>query len=208
VGTAFLLSLVIPGAGQFYCGKKRRALYTFLFWAGGLVVVFLASNSDVLVGIGFSVSCFLYIFGFLDAYFTAREVNSGLDIIIDDNPRIAAVLNVLTLGIGYFYVGDRKKGLILFLLGRVFGSLQGWALLVVFVLQLVLAWDAYRITQAEIERRIGTLLPGEELRPEPSRVPAVVPLIAAGCLVLALTALVVAGVMMGDGIVVTDALAT
>jgi len=131
-----------------------------------------------------------------------------LDIIIDDNPHVAAVLNVLTLGIGYFYVGDRKKGLILFLLGRVFGSLQGWTLLVVFVLQLVLAWDAYRIAQAEIERRIGTLLPGEELRPEPSRVPAVVPLIAAGCLVLALTALVVAGVMMGDGIVVTDALAT
>jgi len=49
-------------------------------------------------------------FAFLDAYFTALEINSGAGELIDAvNPRVAVVLNLLTAGLGYFYLGERTK---------------------------------------------------------------------------------------------------
>jgi hypothetical protein len=53
----------------------------------------------------------LYVFSFLDAYYVAREINAGMDSLVDsNNPRVATTLNLLTNGFGYWYLGERTKG--------------------------------------------------------------------------------------------------
>jgi hypothetical protein len=54
----------------------------------------------------------LWCFATLDAFFSAREINSGLAPLLDSaNPRVAAILNLLTKGWGYFYLGKRGEGI-------------------------------------------------------------------------------------------------
>ena len=48
-GVAFLLSLLVPGAGQFYCGKNGRGGMTLAFWLLGLIFC-IAHPSPALVG--------------------------------------------------------------------------------------------------------------------------------------------------------------
>ena len=45
----------------------------------------------------------------------ALEINRGKEPGPYQNPRVAAVLNLLTHGFGYFYLGERGKGLLVFL---------------------------------------------------------------------------------------------
>ena len=74
-GIAFLLSFLIPGVGQFYCGKTTRGGFTLGFWILGAVLSVAARGG--MQGIGISLIFALWVFGFVDAYFTAAELNAG-----------------------------------------------------------------------------------------------------------------------------------
>lgn len=67
-GLAFLLSGLIPGVGQIYCGKIGRGAFTLGFWALGGVLCISGGPTEV-VGLGLVVTLVLWIFSFLDAYF-------------------------------------------------------------------------------------------------------------------------------------------
>lgn len=116
---AFLLSLACPGAGHFYCGKSSRALWivSFFFLALALAIYFTlqlgtpeGDQDSIFLGPLLKIVIFLYGFAFLDAFFTAREMTIGTDAFIAESPRVAAILNLLTRGFGYFYLGQRKLG--------------------------------------------------------------------------------------------------
>ncbi len=121
---AFLLSLLLPGLGQFYCRKNSRGAWTLAFFLLSLgatiwlTPMLVGADSDLAAfgwGILLRVAVFLYVFAFLDAYFTAREMSAGTDPFIAESPRVAAILNLLTRGFGYFYLGKRAAGFAVFL---------------------------------------------------------------------------------------------
>jgi TM2 domain-containing membrane protein YozV len=95
-GRALALSLLVPGLGQFYCGKTGRGWATLGFWLLGLLFAF--STRAGLKGTGIMVISVLWIFWFLDAYFTAIEINRRPDTQLGQNPRVAVTLNLLTAG--------------------------------------------------------------------------------------------------------------
>ncbi len=109
----------------------------------------------------------LYVFGFLDAYFTAREINRGIDPTLVDNPRVASALNFLTRGLGYFYLGERMKGLVVFVGMSVvqvaFPALLRRAMvatavsIVSLALSAGMAIDGYRVGRRSFEAQIEGL---------------------------------------------------
>ncbi|HEX6881286.1 MAG TPA: hypothetical protein VF135_13030, partial [Terriglobales bacterium] len=126
-GLAFGISLLLPGLGQIYCGKRRG--YWTLFWFLGALCIFIFTRNAtsefaaLFWGIGLRAGLALYAFGFIDAYFTARELNRGVSDIVDNaNPRVAAVLNLVTNGFGYFYLGERALGIGVFFVMRIINS--------------------------------------------------------------------------------------
>jgi len=80
-GLAFVLSLLVPGAGQFYCGKTARGAMTLAFWLLALVVTFAPVPTTWLLRALIALPV-LWIFSFLDAYFTAIEINRGQDQVV------------------------------------------------------------------------------------------------------------------------------
>ena len=85
---ALLFSILLPGAGQFYCGKGARGGVTLGFSLLGILLSF--ARQPEVWGTGVLLFLVLWIFSFLDAYFTAREINSGQDGQVDvQNPRVA-----------------------------------------------------------------------------------------------------------------------
>ena len=208
-GLAFLLSLLLPGVGQLYCNKIPRGFTTLGFFAGSVALVF-AGETDSARGNGVLVALVLWLFAFLDAYFTALEINSGAGELIDAvNPRVAVVLNLLTAGLGYFYLGERTKGMILFLLINVLKALIGattgfWGGVVSLLgitVSLVMAADAYRLAREQLREARGPVpepstqpeaSPPDPLKPA-SRLPAFVP-VGLACLGgLGLTTMLVLG---------------
>jgi TM2 domain-containing membrane protein YozV len=161
-GLAFGLSLLLPGLGQFYCDKIARGGLTLGFWLAAVVLCF-ADVSKALIAEGLLVTLVLWIFSFLDAYFTAVEINQRQDDQIDvQNPRVAVTLNLLTAGLGYFYLGERAKGIAIFLAMQVarlvFPATRSWGVLVAVVLLLVrvlAAYDAYRIARRQVKEALG-----------------------------------------------------
>lgn len=179
---AFLLSLIFPGAGQFYCGKPSRCLWTLaIFFLGIEATTYLTTHlgnpdeeSFALVwGIAFRITVFVYIFAFLDAFFTAREMTAGTDAFVAESPRVAAILNLLTRGFGYFYLGKRTLGFGVFLgIGILQSSIlqnmkdkkDGWGVgLAMEVVQIALAVDAYRIAQEREKQILATIQPPPRL---------------------------------------------
>lgn len=121
---AFLLSLLVPGLGQFYCRKNSRGAWTLAFfllalgvtiWLTPMLIGSSAGAPALAWGVLLRVAVFLYVFAFLDAYFTAREMSAGTDPFMADSPRVAAILNLLTRGFGYFYLGQRAAGFAVFI---------------------------------------------------------------------------------------------
>ncbi len=203
-GLAFLLSLLLPGAGQFYCGKNRRGGMTLAFWLLGLIFC-VARPSTAIVGESLFVMLVLWIFSFLDAYFTAIEINRGQDDLVDEeNPRVAVALNLLTAGFGYFYLGERTKGLILFVAMQVarlvvpaagfWGVTIGLGLLVV---QMLVAGDAYRISHRQLNQRLAQVEAPVQKTAPASRLPVQVPVILACLLPVGFAVLVVIGLALG-----------
>ena len=172
-GWAFVLSFLVPGLGQLYCDKTARGVFTLGCWFGALVLCF-AQDSRAVVGEALVVMLVLWIFSFLDAYFTAIEINKGQESLIDgQNPRVAVVLNLLTAGFGYFYLGERTKGLALFVVIQasrfIFPGTVFWRVgigLLVAAIQVAVAVDAYRIARRQVKERLRSepAMPVDELR--------------------------------------------
>ena len=211
-GLAWLLSIVLPGLGHFYCGLKLRGALVMGFSVAGMAVFWTSiaaqaagrGSDQTVFGSAFLTLPVLYVFGFLDAYFTAREINRGIDPTLVDNPRVASVLNLMTRGFGYFYLGERVKGLVVFvgvglaqmLVPMMLGggpTVANAVSLAAMALSFAMGIDAYRIGRRSFEAQIA----GMDLHAEapPSRLPVVVPLIAGGIVIGLLVLIIVAGMM-------------
>lgn len=201
---AFILSLVVPGTGHMYCGKTTRGLWTLAIFLPALAItVYLTRQlgtpegmeAAFFWGIVLRIALFLYVFAFLDAFFTAREMTAGTDAFIAESPRVAAILNLLTRGFGYFYLGQRRLGFAVFF-GLMFfqaplAKTPGGGLLIEFILAAMGA-HAYSIARKNEKEILTTVqLPAE---PAPSDLPRAIPiglalLLAAGYLVLSILGL-------------------
>lgn len=181
-GLALLLSLILPGAGQLYCGKSFRGGVTLGFSLVGAVLCFMR-HQPTLEGTGVLLVVVLWVFSFLDAYFTATEINSAQDVQVDaQNPRVAVTLNLLTAGFGYFYLGERAKGMAFFVgtqivrfgVPRMTGYKGGLVSVVLLVVQVMMGVDAYFIARRQLKEALGP--PPEQPVPiTTSRVPAFLP---------------------------------
>ena len=206
-GLAWLLSLVVPGAGYFYTGRYLRGGLVFGFSLIGLIalasaVASVAQRSSSIIGSLIVELPILWVFGFLDAYMTTVESNRGIDPTVVDNPRVAAVLNLTTNGLGYFYLGERVKGIVLFVaLGITPYVAQAFSRPVAAAVSLVLlpvsigiAVDAYRIGRRAFESQVASM--GLPPPPPPSRLPPLVPIILAAAVAFVIVALVLVGAAM------------
>jgi hypothetical protein len=209
-GLAFLVSLIVPGAGQMYCGKTARGVLTLVFFLGGVALSIAAfsaeqaSASEEIAGIGVMVALVLYVFSFLDAYYLAREINAGTEWLVDpNNPRVAVTLNLLTNGFGYWYLGERNKGwtafIVLGILMRALSRALGdspWSVLLLLIPS-AMALDAYRIAHRQIEERRAAPPPAPSGAPAPeTRLPAAIPVALACILPLGFLALAALGLAM------------
>jgi TM2 domain-containing membrane protein YozV len=206
---AFLLSLAFPGAGQIYCGKTSRGLWTLAIFLPALALTAYftlqlgspeARESTFFWGILLRVTLFLYVFAFLDAFFTAREMTAGTDAFIAESPRIAAILNLLTRGFGYFYLGQRTLGFVVFF-GLMFFQAPlrespGGGLAIEIILAAMGA-HAYSIARQSEKQILATVrLPAE---PVPSKgLPPAIPVGLAAVLAAGYLALVVVGLLLPD----------
>jgi TM2 domain-containing membrane protein YozV len=186
-GLALLLSLILPGAGQLYCGKSFRGGVTLCFSLVGAVLCFMRRQPN-LQGTGVLLVVVLWVFSFLDAYFTATEINSAQDAQVDaQNPRVAVTLNLLTAGFGYFYLGERAKGMAFFVgtqivrfgVPRMTGYKGGLVAVVLLVVQVTMGVDAYFIARRQLTEALGPA-PEQPVPITASRVPAFVPIGLAG----------------------------
>jgi hypothetical protein len=166
------------------------------------VVAYITRPTTPIWGVGFLLSVSLYIFAFLDAYYDALEYNAGLSTyLIGSSPRIACVLNFLTNGIGYFYLGERAKGLILFIglgflrqaLTRQLTSRMGISL-VWFVLQIVFAGDAYRLARKQLLQSFPEQAGYSWKSGETNQMSPVLPVVLALILILTLFAFMILGI--------------
>jgi hypothetical protein len=180
---------------------------TLAFWLLGVIFCF-ARPSTAVVGEALVVMLVLWIFSFLDAYFTALEINKGQDDLVDEqNPRVAVTLNLLTAGFGYFYLGEQVKGLLLFVaiqVGRFALPTRGfWGIsigLLLVAVQLVVALDAYRIARRRVKEALGgeLVVAASESAAPASRLPVQVPVVLAGILPAGFVVLIVIGLVVGS----------
>jgi hypothetical protein len=205
---AFLLGAVFPGLGHLYLGQKRNAA-----WTAGFYIVF---SAMLIAGIAGGLPTFLgtailglpafYIFGFFDAYLSAREWNAGLtSYMIGSNPRVACLLNFLTKGFGYFYLGERGKGATLFVvltaaqIGSTAVFKSGlWLVTVLLGTQILLAADGYREAVRQLVKQYPWF--DEDPTGEANResMPVVVPLIHAGVTVRGSLGMLALFVLLGS----------
>jgi TM2 domain-containing membrane protein YozV len=201
---AFVISLLLPGGGQLYCGKGGRGTITLaLFFSALAVILGTKPQGEAALwwGVALRTALVLYTFAFLDAYFTAAEINSGIEQEVDvSNPRVATTLNLLTNGFGYFYLGERSKGIAVFVcMGlantavRQRGGERGNPTLLAFeVIALFIAVDAYRIARQQLRESA----PEAVIKPNVSALPALVPVTLAGLFALNYCLLVMLGIAM------------
>jgi len=205
-GLAFLISLLVPGAGQMYCGKIARGGTTVAFFVLSVVLTVVGfsvpdSTGEEVLGMAMLAVLVLYVFSFLDAYYVAREINAGMDSLVDsNNPRVATTLNLLTNGFGYWYLGERTKGWAAFIvLGVVMRGISHavgnspWSLLLL-VIPCAMALDAYRIARQQLAEAQATLpeVPIQPSVPE-TRLPSAIPVLLACVLPLSLVGLAAIG---------------
>ena len=213
-GKAFLLSLLLPGAGQIYCGKTKRGIWTMVFSVIPLILLvylFLNPNlgtiDDNLLGLLLLLFAAFYPFAFLDSFYTAREINRGLDYPGAPSPRVAALLNFVTNGFGYVYVGERKKGILLFfLLGAVsriadaipYPVINYSVTMILFGVASLMAWDAHRLAKREIERLADAPANTPTAIDQTEGLSAAIPLGLAGLFVLTFLGLMTIGAFIPD----------
>jgi hypothetical protein len=151
---ALALSMFFPGLGHLYIGLRRNAALIMGFEALALLMV--GFGTGMLHAQAILMVPALYCFAMADAYFGAREWNAGAtSLLIGANPRVAAILNLLTKGFGYFYLGDRTKGIICFLIVTAAQTLllakeNVWTSTLGITLQIGIAVDGYRIGRGRL----------------------------------------------------------
>ena len=151
---ALLLSLLFPGLGHLYLRFWRHACWIIGFELVSLLVI--AGGSGQLHAMAIIAAPSLYLFAVIDAYFSAREWNAGVTgWMIGANPRITAILNLLTKGFGYFYLGDRTKGIVCFLAtsaaqGALLVHTNVWTQVLAISLQAAIALDGYRVARERL----------------------------------------------------------
>jgi TM2 domain-containing membrane protein YozV len=221
-GWAFLISLLIPGSGQIYAGKTLRGVVALLIFLLSALGVIALNMGSAFWGVSLRYLMAIYVYSFLDAYWAVCELNAGKDPPPYQNPRVAAVLNLLTNGFGYFYLGERAKGLIVFMVMRLLGFALASAQWLWEIATLCLAIDAYRVARRDLTRgkanpllaSSGVLQLGLSEMPAPalpllepeaplpgaptSRLPALVPLSLAGVIACVYGSLVLLGTVMPD----------
>ncbi|MGH9642312.1 MAG: hypothetical protein ACRD3Q_07780 [Terriglobales bacterium] len=206
---AFLFSLVVPGTGQIYCGKTSRGLWTLAIFlpAMALTAYFTLQlgsaeqrESAFFWGILLRIALFLYVFAFLDAFFTAREMTAGTDAFMAESPRVAAILNLLTRGFGYFYLGQRTLGFAVFFGLMFFQATLAKTAAGGLVLELIVAAmgvHAYSIARQSEKQILATVrMPAEPS--SSSGLPPAVPIALAAVLATGYFALVVVGLLLPD----------
>jgi len=151
---AVLLSILFPGLGHVYLRFWRHAA-----WIIGCELVLLLSvvgGESQWHASAIIAAPALYLFAIIDAYFSAREWNAGITgWMIGANPRVTAILNLLTKGFGYFYLGDRTKGIVCFL---AISAAQAvlllhtniWTRVFAISLQVAVALDGYRVARERL----------------------------------------------------------
>jgi TM2 domain-containing membrane protein YozV len=195
---AFLISLILPGAGQFYSGARKRGIATLGFLVGFLLLALRLGLTSALGASGARAALLLYAFSFLDAYLTALDVNRGLEATLAENPRVAAVLNLIAPGFGYFYLMQRTKGMIFFFAFKAPGLLLAQGRLGVVVglvaelASVVIAVDAYRLAN----RARAYVLERAAESPTASWLPVFVPVGCAALLAAGYAALLLLGVLL------------
>jgi hypothetical protein len=156
---AFLLSVLCPGLGHLYIGLKENAARIVCAELASIAALFTTGPLHDAAVLAIPA---IYCFAMIDAYMGARESNAGLsDLMIRANPRIAAILNLLTKGFGYFYIGDRAKGMICFFVIMAAQSILQphmniWIAIFAISLQVAISIDVYRASrQALLENHPG-----------------------------------------------------
>ncbi len=151
---ALLLSMLFPGLGHLYIGLRRHAAWLIGSQAIAIAVVMYGSGNPHAEAI--FVVLTLYCFAMTDAYFAAREWNAGATFLLTGaNPRIAAMLNLLTKGFGYFYLGDRTKGIVCFFVVTAVQVVlllrtNVWTSILAITIQIAIAADAYRVARQRL----------------------------------------------------------
>ncbi len=206
-GLAWLLSVVLPGAGHVYLGLYLRGGLVFGFSLIGLIALVSAMAGGGQASSGLSYALVgqlpvLWVFGFVDAYMTAGESNRGIEPKSVDNPRVAAVLNLTTRGFGYFYLGEREKGIALFVIlsivqlsgAVVTGRLAALVTVAALAVTIWISIDAYRLGRRAFDSQVASM----ELPPPPqtSMLPVAVPLAFAGLIAFVYVALIVTGLVI------------
>lgn len=203
--TAFLLSLLFPGFGHFYLGLKLNAAWIagFALLQVNLSVAGFVWRSARLIELAFTFLSATYIFGFLDAFFSAKEWNAGVTpLMIGANPRTAAFLNLLTNGLGYFYLGERTKGLITFVaLGvlpyALMSRMENWKLRTAgIILHIALAFDGWRVGRRLSKEQHPEITKAAIATHDAEGLPAFVPAGVACVIALGLASFLAFGVMM------------
>jgi hypothetical protein len=147
-GRAWLLSLLLPGVGQVYCGATTRG--------GAMAIVAIVSIGAAFVfpqasQIAIRLMVMFYTLAPLDAYLTAAEHNAGIDVEAPNNPRVAALLNLTTNGFGYLYAGWRQGFWPVFLLGGAARVASAQVPIVIEFYCAVIAIHAWRIATSKRE---------------------------------------------------------
>jgi TM2 domain-containing membrane protein YozV len=164
---ALVLSMVFPGLGHLYIGLRRNAAW--IMGMEALCLLFLLSSQGALHANSVLAIPVLYCFAMTDAFFSARESNAGATpLLIGANPRIAAVLNLLTKGFGYFYLGDRTKGIVCFVLicaiqAALLMKANVWTSILAITVQIAIALDGYRVARQRLHAAHPELAPSKVL---------------------------------------------
>jgi hypothetical protein len=151
---ALFLSFVFPGLGYFYLRAWRQAA-----WIMGLELLSLGvitAGTGQVHATAIIAAPSLYLFAIIDAYFRAREWNAGVTSwMVGANPRVTAILNLLTKGFGYFYLGDRVKGVVCFVAMSATQAVlllhtNVWTQVLAISLQAAVALDGYRVARERL----------------------------------------------------------
>jgi len=151
---AVLFSILFPGLGHLYLRFWRHAAW--IIGCEFLLLLFLVTGNNQWHAWAIFAAPSLYLFAIVDAYFAAREWNAGVTgWMIGANPRVTAILNLLTKGFGYFYLGDRTKGIVCFLAISFAQSLlllhtNIWTQVFAISLQVAVALDGYRVARERL----------------------------------------------------------
>ena len=176
-GRAWASSMLLPGTGQLYCGASTRGWAMLVCSLAGIIAVIFFSDARE---IAIRVLITFYVLAPVDAYFTACEHNTGIDVEAPNNPRVAALLNMTTNGFGYFYVGHRRAFGFVFLSSIVLRAVYATQPLLVELFMASIAVHAWKL---ETRERESDYPPAQRPQIEVTTFPSGVPIAVAALII-------------------------